>query len=63
MKIDAHQHFWQFDELRDNWISADTMAVIRKDFLPDDLAPILQKNGFDGCIAIQAAQSASNSER
>lgn len=57
MKIDAHQHFWQFDELRDNWISADTMAVIRKDFLPDDLAPILQKNGFNGCIAIQASQS------
>ena len=30
-KIDAHQHFWQFDPVRDSWID-DAMAVIRKDF-------------------------------
>jgi L-fuconolactonase len=62
MKIDAHQHFWYFDEMRDNWISADTMAGIRKDFLPLDLAPILQKNGFDGCIAVQASQSTQETD-
>lgn len=56
MKIDAHQHFWEFDPVRDGWITED-MAVIQKDFMPDDLRPVLQQNGFDGCIAVQAHQS------
>lgn len=38
--IDAHQHFWNFDPVRDAWITED-MSVIRKDFLPADLAPVL----------------------
>jgi L-fuconolactonase len=33
MKIDAHQHFWEFDPIRDAWIT-DDMAVLRRDFLP-----------------------------
>jgi len=56
MKIDAHQHFWVYDRVRDSWID-DTMKVIRKDFLPSDLAPIYKKNGIDGCVAVQADQS------
>lgn len=55
-KIDAHQHFWQFDPVRDAWID-DTMKVIRRDFLPEDLQPILASNDIDGCIAVQADQS------
>ena len=54
--IDAHQHFWKFDPVRDNWIT-DEMSVIQKDFFPDDLKPVLQQNGFDGCVAVQASQS------
>jgi L-fuconolactonase len=56
MKIDAHQHFWQYSPTRDAWIS-DEMSVLRRDFMPSDLAPILQKNGIGGCIAVQADQS------
>jgi L-fuconolactonase len=56
LKIDAHQHFWNFDPVRDSWIT-DEMSVIRKDFLPEHLQPILQENGFDGCVAVQADQS------
>ncbi|MBC6988728.1 amidohydrolase family protein [Hymenobacter sp. BT491] len=56
LKIDAHQHFWQFDAARDTWITAD-MAPIRRDFLPTELQPILQQHGFDGCVAVQASQS------
>lgn len=55
-KIDAHQHFWQFDPIRDAWID-NTMQVIRRDFLPKDLQPILARNSIDGCIAVQADQS------
>jgi L-fuconolactonase len=55
-KIDAHQHFWKFDPVRDSWITED-MAAIRKDFLPSDLAPLLQQNGFGGCVVVQSDQS------
>ena len=57
MKIDAHQHFWQFDPVRDEWMTEGSMSAIRRDFLPTDLQPILQQNGFDGCITVQADQS------
>ncbi len=56
MRIDAHQHFWKFNPVRDSWIN-DEMAVIQKDFMPEDLQPLLQENRFDGCIAVQADQS------
>lgn len=55
-KIDAHQHFWQYNPIRDAWIT-DEMAEIKKDFLPADLEPLLQQNGFEGCVAVQADQS------
>ena len=56
VKIDAHQHFWKFDPVKDSWID-DTMAAIQHDFMPEDLKPILTKYGIDGCIAVQVDQS------
>ncbi|HKQ87835.1 MAG TPA: amidohydrolase family protein [Candidatus Acidoferrales bacterium] len=56
MKIDAHQHFWQYDAQRDGWIT-DEMSVLKRDFLPSDLLPELSANGIDGTIAVQADQS------
>ena len=55
-RIDAHQHFWKFDPVRDSWIN-DEMKKIRKDFFPQDLQPLLEENGFDGCVAVQSDQS------
>jgi L-fuconolactonase len=55
-KIDAHQHFWIFDPVRDSWINNE-MLVIKRDFLPADLLPVLEQNGIDGCVAVQADQS------
>ncbi len=60
-RIDAHQHFWQFNPVRDTWINGQ-MKLIQKDFLPDDLYPVLQENGFDGCVAVQASQSLVETE-
>ncbi len=51
-RIDAHQHFWKFDPVRDNWIN-DDMSVIARDFLPDDLLPLLQQNNIDGTVLVQ----------
>lgn len=55
-RIDAHQHFWKFDPVRDSWINED-MKGIQKDFLPQDLQPLLLANGFEGCVAVQSDQS------
>ncbi|WP_433831633.1 amidohydrolase family protein [Flavobacterium anhuiense] len=55
-RIDSHQHFWKFDPVRDSWID-ETMQNIQKDFLPEDLQPILKQNQFEGCVAVQASQS------
>jgi L-fuconolactonase len=54
--IDAHQHFWRYDAVRDSWITED-MGVIRRDFLPADLKPLLERHGIEGCVAVQADQS------
>lgn len=56
MRIDAHQHFWKYDPRDYAWID-ESMAGIRKDFLPVDLETLLKAEGFDGCIAVQARQS------
>ena len=55
-RIDAHQHFWKFDPVRDSWIT-DDMAVIQRDFSPEDLKPLLMENGIDGCVVVQSDQS------
>ena len=56
MQVDAHQHFWNYDPLVHSWID-DSMQVIRKDFLPTDLKPLLDKAGIDACVAVQADQT------
>ena len=56
MIIDSHVHFWNFDPLRDTWITED-MKVISRDFLPADIEPIFNENAVSGCIAVQADQS------
>jgi L-fuconolactonase len=54
-RIDAHQHFWNYDPKQYPWIQKDW--PIRKSFLPEDLKPLLASEGFDGCVAVQARQS------
>jgi L-fuconolactonase len=56
MRIDSHQHFWHYSPTEHTWMS-DEMSQLRRDFLPEDLHPLLQSIGFDGCIAVQARQS------
>jgi L-fuconolactonase len=56
MRIDAHQHFWRYDTREYGWID-DSMATLRRDFLPADLKPELESNGFQGSIAVQARQT------
>ena len=61
MRIDAHQHFWKYAPTTHGWIN-DEMAVIRRDFLPNDLETILSKHHIDGTIAVQADESIQETE-
>ena len=56
VKIDAHQHFWQYNDREYAWIS-DQMSSLRRDFLPDHLAIVQKVAGWDASIAVQARQS------
>ncbi|MFO0922428.1 MAG: amidohydrolase family protein [Pirellulales bacterium] len=59
MRIDSHQHFWFYEPREYPWIQKEWN--IRKDFLPHQLRPILERHGLDGCVAVQARQSLEES--
>jgi L-fuconolactonase len=55
-RIDSHQHFWNYDPVQHAWIN-DDMEIIQQDFVPEDLEPILQEYGFNGCVTVQVEQT------
>ena len=56
MKLDTHQHFWQYDPAKHGWIDEDMNAIAR-DFMPADLKPLLDNQGIEGCIVVQVDQT------
>ncbi|HEV2398304.1 MAG TPA: amidohydrolase family protein [Candidatus Sulfotelmatobacter sp.] len=56
MRIDAHQHFWIYNADEYGWID-ESMAAIRRNFSPEDLAVELERNGFDGSVVVQVRQT------
>ena len=56
MQIDAHQHFWIYSPAEYDWID-DSMFALRHNFLPEDLKPELDKNNFQGSVAVQTRQT------
>lgn len=61
MKIDSHQHFWNYSRESYPWMT-EAHEAIKRDFLPNDLEPILKRNQIDGCIAVQAQQTLEETE-
>lgn len=59
MRLDSHQHFWKFNPAEYGWMKPDWL--IRRDFLPSDLQPLLDQHGLDGSIAVQARQTLEES--
>jgi L-fuconolactonase len=58
MRLDAHQHFWNYDARQYPWINDDKL---RRDFLPKDLATELERVHLDGSIAVQARTTVDES--
>jgi len=61
MRLDAHQHFWMYSAEEYGWIDEASVAI-RKDFLPRDLKPLLEAEGFAGAVAVQARQTLEETE-
>jgi len=55
LKVDAHQHFWKYDPQVHAWID-ESMATLRRDHLPAELRAHLDREGIDGCVAVQVEQ-------
>jgi L-fuconolactonase len=56
LRIDAHQHFWNYNPVRYAWINEE-MKAIQRDFLPEELESTLKENKIDGTVAVQADQT------
>jgi L-fuconolactonase len=56
MRVDSHQHFWRYTPDDYPWIAPE-WQVLQRDFLPDDLRPLLAAHQLDGAIAVQARQT------
>jgi L-fuconolactonase len=54
MRIDSHQHFWDYDPIEYPWITPG--SAIHGSFKPADLEPLLRCADIGGCIAVQARQ-------
>ena len=61
MRIDSHQHFWQYDPARHDWID-ESMSAIRRDFSPSDLDPLLRDHQLDGSVVVQVDQTEAETE-
>jgi L-fuconolactonase len=54
--IDAHHHLWSYNQMDYGWMN-DSMLVLKRDYLPEDLELELQKTGVGGTVVVQARQS------
>jgi L-fuconolactonase len=55
MIIDAHQHFWDLSRSDYTWLAPD--SALYRNYLPTDLAPLLEQHGVEATVVVQAAAS------
>jgi L-fuconolactonase len=54
MIVDAHVHLWDAQHTPQPWMTAEHAAIARP-FGPDDLRPLLERNGVDAVVLVQGA--------
>ena len=54
--VDSHHHFWDLERLDYGWMPPGD-SVLRRDYLPEDLAPVLARNGVSRTVLVQAHES------
>ena len=55
-RVDAHQHFWIYNQKDYKWIGL-SMRKLQRNFLPSHLNKEFKKNGIDFCVTVQARQT------
>jgi L-fuconolactonase len=55
-RIDAHVHFWRYSRAAYGWID-DSLALLQRNFLPEDAAREMRAAAMDACVAVQARQT------
>lgn len=61
MRIDSHQHFWQASRGDYGWLTPELGSLYR-DYLPDDLRPLLQEHRIDKTVVVQAAPTVAETD-
>jgi L-fuconolactonase len=61
MRIDAHQHFWKVSRGDYHWMTPN-LPVLYRDFMPEDLLPLLRQFRFDKTVLVQAAQTVDETD-
>jgi L-fuconolactonase len=59
MVIDAHQHVWDLDRSRYDWLGPD-LAPIDRTIAFDELKPSLRRAGVNGTVLVQSADTAED---
>jgi len=54
--MDSHQHFWDLSRFDYYWMPPG-QNVLRRNYLPSDMLPLLRHNGVDRTVLVQAHQS------
>jgi L-fuconolactonase len=58
--VDSHQHFWDLQKFSYPWMS-DEMQVLKRNYLPADLQPLLDQAGVDCSVVVQAQHNLDES--
>jgi L-fuconolactonase len=61
IRIDSHQHFWKLSRGDYGWLKSD-VNVLYRDYLPENLQPILEEHQIDKTIVVQAAPTVEETE-
>jgi L-fuconolactonase len=59
-RIDSHQHFWRLDRGDYGWLTPAVQPIFR-DYLPEDLDPLIKRAGVGSTILVQAAPTLAES--
>jgi len=58
--IDAHHHLWHYNNSEYGWID-ESMSILKRDYLPDDLLKEITGSGVSGTVVVQARQTLEES--
>jgi L-fuconolactonase len=61
VRIDGHQHFWRASRGDYHWMN-ESVGILCRDYMPEDLHPILARHRIDRTVLVQAAQTVAETD-